>query len=132
MSNILGFATARRTSRGELLAGWLAGGEIWILDGTRAATADTAITTQKKLVTFEIADPSGTVTNGVFTGTNPAVALVAETGTAAWARVVDSSSGTVFDADVGVTSSGAVIEIDNLSLVEGSYCTITSFVLTER
>ena len=26
MSNILGFATARRTSRGELLATWLAGG----------------------------------------------------------------------------------------------------------
>lgn len=132
MSNVLGFATARRTSRGELLAGWLDGGEIRIYDGTRPATADTAIGAQVNLVTFEIADPSGTVTSGVFTGANPAVALVAETGTAAWARIVDASAGTICDADVGVTNSGAVVELDNLSLVEGGYCTITSFVLTER
>lgn len=132
MSNILGFATARRTSRGELLAGWLDGGEIRIYDGTRPATADTAITTQTLLVTFEMADPSGTVTSGVFIGTNPAAALIAHTGTAAWARIVDASAATIFDADVGLTSSGAVIEIDNLSLVEGGYCTITSYVLTER
>lgn len=132
MSNVLGFAVARRTSRGELLAGWLDGGEIRIYDGTRPADADTAITSQVNLVTFEIADPSGTVTGGVFTGVNPEVALVAETGTAAWARVVDASAGTICDADVGATGSGAVIELDNLSLVEGGYCTITSFVLTER
>ncbi|MCU0806399.1 MAG: hypothetical protein MUC53_00145 [Candidatus Contendobacter sp.] len=132
MSNILGFAVARRTSRGNLLAGWLAGGEIRVYDGTRPADADTAITTQTLLVTFALADPSGTVTNGVFTGTNPAAALIAASGTAAWARVVDDSAGTICDADVGIASSGAVIEIDNLSLVEGGYCTITSFVLTER
>lgn len=132
MSNVLGFATARRTSRGNLLAGWLDAGEIRVYSGTRPATADTAISDQTLLVTFELADPSGTVTSGVFTGTNPAAAMVAETGTAAWARVVDESAGTICDADVGITSSGAVIEIDNLSLVEGGYCTITSFVLTER
>lgn len=132
MSNILGFATARRTSRGELLAGWLDGGEIRIYNGTRPANADTEISDQTLLVTFELADPSGTVTSGVFTGTNPAVALSAASGTAAWARVVDASAGTICDADVGLTSSGSVIEIDNLTLVEGGYCTITSFVLTER
>ena len=60
------------------------------------------------------------------------LALVSETGTAAWARIVDASAGTICDADVGVTNSGAVVELDNLSLVEGGYCTITSFVLTER
>lgn len=132
MSNVLGFAVARRTSRGNLLAGWLDGGEIRVYGGTRPATADTAISDQPLLVTFAIADPSGTVTDGVFTGTNPAAALVAATGTAAWARKVDDSAGTIGDVDVGVTGSGAVIEIDNLSLVEGGYCTITSFVLTER
>lgn len=132
MSNVLGFATARRVSRCNLLAGWLAGGEIRIYDGTRPADADTAITTQNLLVMFELADPSGTVENGVFTGTNPATTLIAETGTASWARIVDSSAGTVFDADVGLENSGSVIELSNLSLVEGSYCTITSFVLTER
>lgn len=132
MSNVLGFATSRRTLRAELLATWLAAGEIRVYDGTRPADADTAVSTQTLLVTFTMASPAGTVTSGVFTGTNPTAAMVAETGTASWARVVDSSAGTVFDADVGVTSSGSVIEIDNVTLAAGGYCTITSFVLTER
>ncbi len=132
MSNILGFTTARRTSRGELLASWLDGGEIRIYNGARPATANSAIDTQTLLVTFEVANPSGTVTNGVFTGTNPAAAMIVATDTAAWARVVDSSAATVFDADVGLTGSGAVIEINSVILIEGGYCTITSLVLTER
>jgi len=132
MSNVLGFATPRKTSRGELLATWLAAGEIRVYDGTRPANADTAVSTQTLLVTFTMANPAGTVTNDVFTGTNPAAAMVANSGTASWARVVDSSAGTVFDADVGVTSSGSVIEIDNVTLASGGYCTITSLALTER
>lgn len=132
MSNILGFATSRRTLRAELMGTWLSSGEIRIYDGTRPANADTAVSTQTLLVTFTMANPSGTVTSGVFTGTNPAAAMVAASGTAAWARVVDSSAGTIFDADVGATSSGSVIEIDNVTLASGGYCTITSFVLTER
>ncbi|HSA48251.1 MAG TPA: hypothetical protein P5552_17395 [Candidatus Competibacteraceae bacterium] len=132
MSNVLGFATPRKTSRGELLATWLAAGEIRVYDGTRPADADTAVSTQTLLVTFEMANPAGTVTNSVFTGTNPAAAMIAESGTSAWARVVDSSAGTIFDADVGVTGSGSVIEVDKVTLVSGGYCTITSFMLTER
>ncbi len=132
MSNILGFATTRKTSRGELLATWLSGGEIRVYDGTRPANADTAIDAQVLLVTLTMATPAGTVTSGVFTGTNPAPAMIATSGTAAWARVVDSSAGTIFDADVGLTGSGAVIEMSSLTLTEGGYCTITSFTLIER
>lgn len=131
MSNLLGFTLARKTARGELLAGWLDGGEIRIYDGTRPATSDTAVSTQKLLVTFEIPDPAGDVDDGVFTGNAIETALVAETGTAAWARIVDSVATTVCDCDVGLTESGDVIEIDNLSLVEGGYCSVTSFTLTE-
>lgn len=132
MSNVLGFASARKTSRAELLASWLDGGEVRIYTGTRPATADTAITTQTLLVTVELLDPAGEVNDDVFTGDAPDAALIAETGTAAWARVVDSTAGTIFDADVGLTGSGALIELDNLSLVQGGYCTVTTFTLTER
>ncbi|MCO5763772.1 MAG: hypothetical protein NHG36_20100 [Chromatiaceae bacterium] len=131
MSNLLGFATARKNSRAELLASWLDGGEIRVYDGTRPASADTAVSTQTVLVTFEIADPAGDIEDGIFTGDAIAVAMVAETGTAAWARVVDDAAATVFDCDVGLTGSGEMIEIDNLSLVEGGYCSITSFTITE-
>lgn len=131
MSNLLGFALARKTARGQLLAGWLDGGEIRVYDGTRPATADTAVTTQNLLVTFEIPDPAGDVDDGVFTGDAIDTALVAATGTAAWVRIVDDAAATVCDGDVGLTDSGALVEINNLSLVEGGYCSVTGFTVTE-
>lgn len=132
MSNVMGFATARKTSRAELVLSWLDGGEVRIYDGTRPADADTAIGTQVLLITFELDDPAGTVTNGVFTAAAIAQTLITTAGTASWARVVDSASGTIFDADVGIEGSGNLIEIDNVSLVEGAYCAVVSFTLTER
>lgn len=132
MSNVLGFATARKTSRGELLATWLAAGKVKIYDGTRPTNADTAIGSQVLLVEFTLPNPAGTVTSGVFTAGAISAATVGTAGTATWARILDSSAATIFDADVGVTSSGSVIEIDNVSLASGANCTVTSFVLTER
>lgn len=132
MSNLLGFATARRQSRGELLAGWLAGGEARVYDGTRATTADTAIGAQVRLVTFDLADPVGTMTGGVLTASAIAPAMVANSGTAAWVRMVDSAGATIFDADVGASGSGAFLELDNVTLNQGGYCSVVSFTFTER
>lgn len=132
MSNILGFSTPRKSSRCELLATWLAGGTVRIYDGTRPTDADTALGSQNLLVSFSVPNPAGSVTNGVFTASAISQAQVSTAGTASWARVVDSSAVTIFDADVGVTSFGSVIEIDNVTLAQGSNCTVTSFVLTER
>lgn len=132
MSNTLSFATARCTSRGNLLASWLAGGEIRVYTAPRPASADTALTTQTLLVTFVIPDPAGDVENGVFTGDAIAQAQMAETGTAAWARLVDADEATIGDVDVGLTSSGAFVELDNLSLVQGGYVNVTAFGITER
>lgn len=132
MSNLMGFTTACKTSRAELVASWLDGGEVRIYTGTRPADADTALSGQTLLVTLALPNPSGTVTSGVWTAGEIDVAMIAETGTAAWARIVTSGGVTVFDADVGVVGSGALIEIDNISLVTGGYCTVVSFTLTER
>lgn len=132
MSTLLGFATSRRTLRGELLATWLAGGKLRLYDGTRPADADTAISGQTLLVEFSLPNPAGTVTSGVFTGASLSPAMISVSGTPDFARVLDASNGTIFDADVGVSGSGSVIELNNLSLTSGGYCTITSFTLTER
>ena len=121
MSNLVQFTTARKTSRANLLASWLDGGKIRVYDSTPTL-----------LVTFTIPATSGTVTDGVFTGATIATALIAETGTAASAKVFDSANTEVFTADVGLTGSGALVQIDNLSLVQGGYATVTSFTLTER
>ena len=131
MSNTLRFATARKTSRCNLVKGWFDGGKILVYTADTPANSDTSISTQTLLVTFEIPESSGTVANGVFTGASIADAMIAETGTAAWARLVDSDDVTIGDVDVGIFGSGNFIEIDNLSLVQGGYCSVTSFGLSE-
>lgn len=132
MSNLMGFSAARKTSRAELVTGWLDGGEVRIYDGNRPADADASISTQTLLTTLELDNPAGTVTENVFTAAAIAQAMVATSGNAAWARVVDSTGATIFDADVGLEGSGNLIEIDDVSLVAGAYCTVVSFTLTER
>lgn len=131
MSTALRFATARKTSRANLVKGWFDGGEIRIYTATKPADSDTAITDQTLLATFIIPETSGTVSNGIFTGAAIAAAMIAATGTAAWARIVDSADATIADIDVGIVGSGSFFELDSLSFVEGAYCSITSFNYTE-
>lgn len=131
MSNALWFATPRKTSRGNLLAGWLDGGAIQVYTAPRPDDADTAITTQTLLVTFTLPDPAASVSDGVLTGNAIEPVLIAETGTAAWARFVDSAAATIGDGDVGLEDSGAFVELDTLSLVEGRYCSVVSFSIAE-
>jgi len=131
MSQLLGFATARKTSRGNLLAGWLDGGKIETYDGTKPTNADTAITTQHLLVTFAIPYPSGSVSNGVFTGNLPDAAQIATGGTAAWARIYDEYDVVICDVDAGVSGSCNFLELDSITLVQGGYVSVTSFSIAE-
>lgn len=132
MNNILNFAQARATLRAELTNSWLTGGTLKLYSGTRPATPDTAITSQVLLATFTFPDPAGTVTNGVWTKGTIAQVMVAVSGSAAWARAFDSTGTVIADGDVGATGSGAMIEVSNVSLVEGGYVSIVSFTLTEN
>lgn len=131
MSDLLAFAVARRQARANLHLTWLDGGTLEIYSGTRPATPDTAITDQVLLCTFTLADPAGSATDGVFTGTLPDPALVLEDGDATWARAKDDQDGTVWDADVGTTGSGAVVELNSASLVAGGYVTLTAISVEE-
>lgn len=129
--NFIGFAVARRTARANLVDGWLDGATLGIYDGTRPADADTAITTQTLLAEFTLPNPAGSVTDGVFTGDAITEVTVSNTGTAAWARAIDSADAVIADLEVGTTGSGSAIEINSVSLVTGSDIGITSFVITE-
>lgn len=130
-SNVIRFATARRTSRANLHMGWLDGGTLEVYTTPVPANADTAITTQTLLTTHTIPNPSGTVTNGVFTAADFESALNVADGTVGWARAKDSSGVVIGDYDCGVDGSGAAIILDNLGLVSGSLSTVTSFTIAE-
>ncbi|MDG4562556.1 MAG: hypothetical protein P9E88_14810 [Candidatus Competibacter sp.] len=131
MDDFVAFAAARRQSRGELVAGWLDGGTIKVYDGTRPATPDTVITSQTLLVIFELPDPAGTVTNGVWEADVIDAAMIAATGTAAWARLFDATGAVIADLDVGLTDSDAALWLDNLSLVAGGLVTVTGLTIAE-
>lgn len=53
------------------------------------------------------------------------------TGTAAWARLVDSVGTFIGDATVGATGSGADIELDSVDLALGGTLRITSGTFTD-
>lgn len=134
MSNLVRFATPRKSSRSNLLIGWLSGGSLTLYSGTPTESADDALSDQVELVAFgPLPDPAGTTTDGVFvlaSGTDPA--LVSTTGTPDFARGRDSTGATVGDFDVGAPGSGAAIILDNLNLVAGALVSLVSFAIAEQ
>ncbi|HFD32035.1 MAG TPA: hypothetical protein ENJ28_04905 [Gammaproteobacteria bacterium] len=52
------------------------------------------------------------------------------TGTATWFRVTDSTGAFVMDGTVGLTGSGADLELSNTSVVLGVPVSVSSFVIT--
>jgi hypothetical protein len=102
-------------------------GFVRIYDGTQPANAETAITTQVLLAEIPFADPSFAAASA---GSASANGLPIEdssanaTGTATWARIVDSNGATVYDCDVG--TSGASINLNTTSIVAGGPVRITS------
>lgn len=131
MSDYIDFTTARKTSRANLVAGWVAGGTLRLYTGTRPASADDAVTDQTLLVEFDIPDPSGTVSGGVWTGAAVSPAMIAADGTPTWGRYADALDVDICDADVGTTGSGAAIIVDNANFVEGAMATIVGQTITE-
>lgn len=133
MSNLIRFSSDWRTKRAEQHKNGLSGGTLVVYDAGSGvpASADTALTDQTALVTFTIPDPAGTVTDGILTGAAIASALIAESGTAAFARAYDDADGVIGDYDVGGTGSGAAILLDNLTFVQGAYASVVSFVIEE-
>lgn len=132
MSTLLAFATARRTARANLLAGWLDGGGFKVYTGPRPATPETAIGEATLLCTFTFADPAGTVTAGVWTADPlPEPAVVVADGTAVWGRAADSEGVVIGDFAVGATGSGAFLELTNTALATGFSAICTACAITE-
>jgi hypothetical protein len=128
----VGMATTLRNSRLDAIKTAIdagpSAGLIRIYDGTRPATGGAATTL---LATLTCTDPSagaaaaGVLTLSAITSDSSADA----TGTATWARIVDSTGTFVLDCSVG--TSGADINFNTVSFVAGAAIAITSAVFTE-
>jgi hypothetical protein len=105
-------------------------GTIKIYDGTQAATADTAISTQNLLVTITLNSTAfGNASNGVATLNGvPLSGTAGATGTASWFRMANGSGTTILDGSVG--TSNADLILNTTSILNGNTVQVTSGTLT--
>ena len=105
---------------------------IRIYNGTMPASPNTAITTETLLAELTCSDPAApsanTKTLTFSTITQDASANA--TGTASWARLVDSSGTAVCDVDITVTGGGGFLQMNTTSIVVGGPVLISSFIIT--
>lgn len=121
---------ARATAIRDLIDAGSGPGTLKIYAGTVPATG-AAITTQTLLGTCTFSDPCGTVTNGVLTFSAITGGTAVATGTATFARALDSTGTFVADLDAGVTGSGSAIELSTVGIVIGAVLSVTSGTITE-
>ncbi len=90
------------------------------------------VTTQRLLAQIEFKKPSTDVLeNGVLYFRRPDETIALASATATWARITNGASMWVADVDVGVTGSGAEIELSSVELLAGGSVSITLAELTE-
>ena len=99
-----------------------------IYGGTRPATpAD--VPTSAMLVQVGLTKPAGSVAAGVLTLTQLEDGLIAETGIATWARVVNGNGDTAFDCDCGEGAGAWEVTLAQTQLYAGGAARITAAVL---
>lgn len=101
---------------------------IRIYGGTRPATPATA-PSSAMLVEIILTKPCGSVSGGLLTLTQSADGLIAETGTATWARIVNGDGATAFDCDAGQGAGAWEVQLAQVLLYAGGDARITSAVL---
>lgn len=106
-------------------------GTIKIYTATMPTLPSDAVTSQTLLGTLTFSDPCGTVSAGTLTMSAITQDSSADaTGTAAWARIADSTGATVMDIDVTNTGGGGTLQLNTVNIVAGGPILISSFTIT--
>ena len=114
----------------DLLDAGTGAGTIEIRSGTRPANPNTTATGDV-LATITLKTPAfGSASNGVATINDPDPVTAVAAGTATWFRAYDGDGNAVFDGDVGVTGSGADLELATTSITTGLTVDITGGTVT--
>jgi len=106
-------------------------GTIRVYNGTIPTDANTAVGSQTLLAELTFSDPcassaaSGVLTFSAITSDSSANA----TGTATWARILDSDANVIMDVSVG-SSGSVVLTFNTTAIVSGGPVAITAFTLT--
>jgi len=108
------------------------GGALEIYDGVQPTDANTAVGAQVLLASLPLATPAF---NAAASGTAAIPAPIQDAaanagGTASWFRLRDSGDTMRIDGDVGVTGSGAALELSTTTIVFQGVVTVTALSLT--
>lgn len=130
MANSLVLATAAVNQEADALSTRLNGGVLWVYDGSKPATADTAVVTQTCLATLALnATFAGAAVSGVLTANSITSDSSANaTGTATWFRVATASGVLMFDGTAG--AAGCDLNLNTASIVIGAAVAVTAFTYT--
>jgi len=131
VANAPKFSNEVVSAEAQAIADLLAGGKLRIYDGTKPATADTAITTQVQLAELTFASPAeDTIVNGLLTFDAITADSDADaTGTASWFRAWKSDgTSPVMDGTVGTSSADCIIA--TTSIVQHAAVAVTSMTVT--
>ena len=106
-------------------------GLILIYTGAMPATPETAVTSQVLLGTLTFSDPMGTESGGVLTASAITQDDSADaSGTAAWARIVDSTGAAVMDIDVSTTAGSGALKLNTVAVAIGGPIRVDSCAIT--
>ncbi len=126
----LTLATVAANASADAVASLCNGGNVHLYDGSRPATANTAVTTQTLLASPTFATPAfaaavnGVATAHAFTDEDDCPA----SGTASWFRAVTSGGAAVFDGSVGTTDTDCILS--STAVIAHGVLSITSCTLT--
>ena len=79
-----------------------------------------------RLASIELAEPLGVVEGGILTVAATSEALIAITGEATWARIVNGAGVLAWDCDVSDVEGDGELKLPNTTLYAGGYTRILS------
>jgi hypothetical protein len=104
------------------------GGKLSLYNGTKPAGGGTATTL---LAEFTLLNPSGTVTGGVLTFSDPVNTTVIADGTCTWARMTNPAGSWVADFTASKVGGSGEIRLTENILTTGMVLDVTSLTITE-
>ena len=119
----------------DVAAGVFDGGELAIYDGARPANADTAISTQTKLVDFTLGTPAFDPAvvagaGGTATATDIAAVQALATQTATFFRMTSTDGTRTIDGTVSDTSGAGDLKLSSTAVIAGIDVTVVSLTIT--
>lgn len=130
MSTVANISDTSANAEASAIGTLFNSGSINIYSGTQPVNANTGLSGNTLLVTLTLGNPAfGTPTGGVITANAITSGTAVATATATFARWF-KSDGTTVVMDVQVGTSGAAINLNTTSIVNGALIAITAYTHT--